>query len=448
MTLELTTTGAVPEQLRSRLERRTARVGVVGLGHLGLPSAEAFARAGYPVLGLDIDPEKIKQLKTGRSYLGHVCSQRIAELVAAGRLQATTDAHELRDADAVVLCVPTPLTDAREPDLSYITGAGQTVGKHLRRGQLVVLESATYPGTTEDLLCPLLEQTGLRAGRDFFLAYSPVREDPGYLRYPARASLRVVGGVDPVSRDLAAALYEPVVGGVILSASTKVAEACKMLESAYRAVNTALVNELKVVFEALGVDVWEVIAAARTKPFGFQAFAPGPGTGGHDVAVDPLYLAWAGRNAGAPARVVELAGDVNRAMPAYVVRRVETALAERGQTIRGSRVCVLGVAYKKNVEDLQQSPALAILGLLKERGAFVAYNDPYIHTLTTARDPALRLDSEPLSPDFLAAQDCVLIVTDHSAYNYDWIVRHAPLVIDTRNATAGVGHGDRRVVKA
>ncbi len=445
MTLETTTAEALAERLRSRLELRTARIGVVGLGGVGLSCAETFAGNGYPVLGLDIDPEKVKQLKTGRSYVGHISSQRITELVATGRLEATLDPQALDAVDVVVLCVPTPLTPTREPDLSYLRCAAQSVRQQLRRGQLIVLESATYPGTTEDLLRPILEESGLRAGRDFFLAYSPAREDPGQAGV---ATPKVVGGLDPVSRDLAVALYEPVVDRVVPVSSPRVAEACKMLESTYRAVNIALVNELKRVLEALGVDIWEVIAAAKTKSFGFQAFYPGPGAGGHAVPIDPVYQAWAGRQAGAPARFLELASAINQARPHQVVQRVAQALQEQGQTIKGSRLCVLGVAYKKNVDDPREAPALTILELLREQGAFVSYNDPYISTLTVARPAAHRLDSEPLSAEFLAAQDGLILVTDHAVYNYDWIVRHAPLVIDTRNAVGTPGTACCRVLKA
>lgn len=448
MTLELTTTGLLPDRLRARLELQTARIGVVGLGVVGLSFAETLAWSGYSVLGYEIDPEKVKHLKTGRSYIRHISSERIAELVATGRLEATTDSSALSEVDVIVICVPTPLTPAGEPDLSCLRAAAQTVGQQLRRGQLIVLESATYPGTTEDLLRPLLEEAGLRAGRDFFLAYSPARDDPGNAHLPSHAAPKVVGGIDEVSRDLAVILYEPVLDGVIPVSSTRVAEACKMLESAYRAVNIALVNELKVLFEALGIDIWEVIAAARTNSLGFQPFYPGPGAGGHAVAIAPLYLTWAGRQVGTPAPFLERASAINRAMPGYVVQRVAQALDEQGKTLRGSRICILGVAYKKNGDDAQESPGLAILQLLLGQGAYVTYNDPHIRTLPCLGPQALRLESEPLSREFLATQDCVLIVTDHSAYNYEWIARHTPLVIDTRNAVDRLGLDSCRVVRA
>jgi UDP-N-acetyl-D-glucosamine dehydrogenase len=448
MALELTTTESIAEQLASRIKLRIAQVAVVGLGYVGLPLAETFAWAGYPVIGFDIDPEKVKRLNTGQSYIGHISSGRIAELISTGRFEATADAHCFEEVDAIIICVPTPLTEAREPDLSYIIQTGKTLKKHLQRGQLVILESTTYPGTTDDLLRPILEESGLKAGRDFFLAYSPEREDPGNPNYSTRNIPKVVGGIDEQSLDLAVALYEPVVEGVIRVNSTRVAEGCKILENTYRAVNIALVNELKVIFDAMGIDVWEVIAAAKTKPFGFQAFYPGPGLGGHCIPIDPFYLTWIARKFGVNTRFIELAGEVNAAMPHYVVKRIGEALNDEGKPIKGSRVCVLGAAYKKNVDDLRESPAFAILELLQQRGAFVSYNDPHVPQLPAMRHHTIRLKSERLTEEFLATQDCVVIVTDHSAYNYEWIAAHARLLVDTRNATAGLASSRCRIVKA
>jgi len=448
MTPELATSGTLAEQLLSRIELRTARVGVVGLGYVGLPLAETFAWGGFPVVGFDIDPEKVKKLRTGQSYIGHIASERVAELVDSGRFEATSNPNCFAEVDAIIICVPTPLTEAREPDLSYIINTGKAISKHLRRGQLVVLESTTYPGTTDDLLQPILEESGLQAGRDFFLAFSPEREDPGNANFSTRTIPKVVGGFDETSGKVAVALYEPIVSGVVAVSSAKVAEACKILENTYRAVNIAMINELKVVFAAMGIDVWEVIAAAKTKPFGFQPFYPGPGLGGHCIPIDPFYLTWAARRVGVHTRFIELAGEVNTAMPRYVVDRVAEALNDQSKPIKGSRVCVLGVAYKKNVDDPRESPALEILELLQKRGAFVSYNDPYIPVIPPMRHHKIRLESETLTESFLATQDCVVIVTDHSSYNYEWIVSHAPLVVDTRNATAGVALGSGRIVKA
>jgi UDP-N-acetyl-D-glucosamine dehydrogenase len=449
MTVELAVTNPLAEDLASRIEQRTARVAVVGLGYVGLPLAETFAWGGYPVLGFDVDEAKVAKLRRGESYIGHICPERVAELVAGGRFDVTSDPARFVEADAIIICVPTPLGEAREPDLSYIVRTGEAIRPFLRAGQFVVLESTTYPGTTEDLLRPILEESGLKAGRDFFLAYSPEREDPGNRDFATRNIPKVVGGMDETSLRLAVALYEPIVEGVVPVSGTRVAEACKILENTYRAVNIALVNELKQVFAAMGIDVWEVIAAAKTKPFGFQAFYPGPGLGGHCIPVDPFYLTWVAKKYGINTRFIELAGEVNTAMPRYVVERVAEALNDDGKAVKGSSICVLGVAYKKDVDDPRESPAFEILEMLRARGARVSYSDPHIPTLPRMRHhPALRLDSTPLTPEFLARQDCVLIVTDHSAFDYDTIVGHAKLVVDTRNATAKCAAAGCRIVKA
>ncbi|MGH7169533.1 MAG: nucleotide sugar dehydrogenase [Gemmataceae bacterium] len=448
MTLDLASSLSLADELFSRIEERTARVAIVGLGYVGLPLAETFAWGGYPVLGFDIDADKVAKLNRGESYIGHICAERVGELVGSGRFEATSDPRRFADADAVIICVPTPLTEAREPDLSYIVNTANTLRSHLRPGQLVVLESTTYPGTTDDLLRPLLEKSGLKAGRDFFLAYSPEREDPGNKDYATRNIPKVIGGLDDTCRKLAVALYEPIVEGVVPVSCTRVAEACKILENTYRAVNIALVNELKTVFTAMGIDIWEVIAAAKTKPFGFQAFYPGPGLGGHCIPIDPFYLTWAARRHGLHTRFIELAGEVNTAMPQRVIERVADALNDDGKALRGSRVCVLGVAYKKDVDDPRESPAFTIMELLQAKGALVSYNDPYISTLPPMRHHTLRMDSQPLSPEFLGEQDCVLIVTDHSAYDWDLVVENTSLVVDTRNATAECAAPRARIVKA
>jgi UDP-N-acetyl-D-glucosamine dehydrogenase len=448
MTLELATKESLAIELLERIEARTAKVAVVGLGYVGLPLAETFAWGGYPVLGFDIDQRKVEQLHKGQSYIGHICSTRVKELVGTGRFDATADPGHFAEADVVIICVPTPLNENREPDLSYIADTGHMLRPHLRPGQLVVLESTTYPGTTEELLQPILEESGLRAGVDFFLAYSPEREDPGNRDFATRNIPKVVGGVNYASSELAVALYEPVVEGVVPVSSTRVAEACKILENTYRAVNIALVNELKGVFHAMNIDVWEVIEAAQTKPFGFQAFYPGPGLGGHCIPIDPFYLTWAARKYGVNTRFIELAGEVNTAMPQFVLNRIAEALNDRGKPFKGSRVCVLGIAYKKDVDDPRESPAFTILELLQRRGAVVSYNDPHIPSLPRMRHHSIQLDSHPLTEQFLADQDCVVIVTDHTAYDYQWIVRHAPLIVDTRNATAGCEAVSGKVWKA
>jgi UDP-N-acetyl-D-glucosamine dehydrogenase len=434
-------------KLLARLASRAARVAVVGLGYVGLPLAETFAWGGYPVIGFDIDADKIARLRRGESYIGHICPERVSELNGSGRFDPTDDPSRFVEADAIVICVPTPLGEAREPDLSYIESTGRTLMPHLRQGQLVVLESSTYPGTTEEVLQPLLEESGLIAGKDFFLAYSPEREDPGNRDFATRNIPKVVGGLDADSRALAVALYEPIVDGVVPVSSIRVAEACKILENTYRAVNIALVNELKGVFTSMGIDVWEVIEAAKTKPFGFQAFYPGPGLGGHCIPIDPFYLTWAARKLGVNTRFIELAGEVNTAMPQYVVDRVVEALNDDGKAVKGSRICVLGVAYKKDVDDPRESPAFPILESLQRRGAIVSYSDPHVSSLPRMRHHALRMDSTPLTREFLTAQDCVLIVTDHARFDYDLVVENARLVVDTRNAL-GDRRGRARIVKA
>jgi UDP-N-acetyl-D-glucosamine dehydrogenase len=448
MTLELIGAASLAEELHSRIEQRTARICVVGLGYVGLPLAETFAWGGYPVLGFDVDDTKVEALKRGESYIGHICAERVAELVGSGRFDATTDPRRFLEADVVIICVPTPLTEAREPDLSCIIGTGQVLRDYLRPGQLVVLESSTYPGTTEEVLRPILEESGLKAGEDFFLAYSPEREDPGNRDFATRNIPKVVGGVNEVSRDLAVAVYTPVVDGVVPVSSTQVAEACKILENTYRCVNIALVNELKGVFFKMGIDVWEVIDAAKTKPFGFQAFYPGPGLGGHCIPIDPFYLTWAARRCGVHTRFIELAGEVNTAMPERVVERIAEALNEVGRPLKGSAVCVLGVAYKKDVDDPRESPAFPILELLQKRCARVTYNDPHVPQLPKMRHHHIQLSSQPLTERFLAEQDCVVIVTDHSTYDYPWLLRYTKCVVDTRNATAGFAAGKCRIWKA
>jgi UDP-N-acetyl-D-glucosamine dehydrogenase len=424
-------------------------VGIIGLGYVGLPLAKAFSQAGFRVLGFDIDPAKVAKLERGESYIGHISSATIRQMQAQG-FSATSDFQRLGEADVILICVPTPLTEAREPDLTYVVHSVQAVAQTLRPGQLIVLESTTYPRTTRDVVLPLLSQRGLQVGVDFFLAYSPEREDPGNPRYSTTSIPKVVGGIEPVSRELAATLYRQVVVEVVPVSTPEVAEACKILENTYRAVNIALVNELKVLYDRMGIDVWEVIEAARTKPFGFQAFYPGPGLGGHCIPIDPFYLTWIARKYGLSTRFIELAGEINTAMPAYVVGKVTDALNERGKPVKGSHILLLGMAYKKDVDDPRESPGFELLDLLLKKGAVVQYNDPHIPVLPKMRHwPHLQpLHSLPLTADTLAAQDCVLIVTDHSAYDYPWIVEHSRLVVDTRNATRHVTRGREKIVKA
>jgi UDP-N-acetyl-D-glucosamine dehydrogenase len=435
-------------RLLASIEARTARVGIIGLGYVGLPLARAFATAGYPVLGFDTDPIKVAKLTNGESYIGHISADSVATMKTKG-FEATDRFERLSEADAIIICVPTPLTEAREPDLGYVIASTQAIAEALREGQLVVLESTTYPGTTRDVVLPILEASGLRAGTDFFLAFSPEREDPGNPTFSAPTIPKVVGGLDPDSLEVARALYGRVVVKVVPVSGPEVAEACKILENTYRAVNIALVNELKVLFDRMGIDIWEVIEAAKTKPFGFQAFYPGPGLGGHCIPIDPFYLSWVARKHGFRTRFIELAGEINTSMPTYVVERVADALNHRALAVKGSKILLLGMAYKKDVDDPRESPGFELMELLLEKGAEVEYNDPHIPSLPPMRRyPDLKRDSLDLSAGTLGSMDCVLIVTDHSSYDWPWIVEHSGLVVDTRNATRGLVVPAGRIVRA
>ena len=436
------------EQLLARIVTRHITIGVIGLGYVGLPLARAFSSAGFSVLGFDTDAEKVARLQRGESYIGHIPPATIAAMLETG-FQPTDRFERLSEADAIIICVPTPLTTAREPDLTFVIKSTEAIARHLRRGQLVVLESTTYPTTTRSVVLPRLEASALLAGQDFFLAYSPEREDPGNPAHAIGTTPKVVGGLDQQSLELAASLYGAIVTSVVRASSLEVAEGCKILENTYRAVNIALVNELKILYDRMGIDVWEVIEAARTKPFGFQAFYPGPGLGGHCIPIDPFYLTWIARQHGLSTRFIELAGEVNTAMPAYVISRVTAALNHRGQAVRGSRVAILGMAYKRDVDDPRESPGFELMDLLLERGATVTYNDPHIPRLPTMRRyPHLKMESQILTDEYLNAQDCVLIATDHSAYDFSRIVAASRLIVDTRNATRDVPEGREKIIKA
>lgn len=418
------------------IESRAATIGVVGLGYVGLPLVRIFARAGYPVIGFDCDAEKVRRLQRGESYIKHIASSEIAALTESGKFHATADMGKLASTKAIVICVPTPLTANREPDVSYIEGTCNDIAASLVKGQLVVLESTTYPGTLREVAKPILEATGMRSGVDFFMAYSPEREDPGNPKHSAAHIPKVVGGMDPKSHKLAVELYRPVVPEVVEVGSPEVAEACKILENTYRSVNIALVNELKILFEKMGIDVWEVIRAASTKPFGFQPFYPGPGLGGHCIPIDPFYLSWIARRHNFHTRFIELAGEVNTSMPEYVIHRVQLALNEHRKSIRGSRVGILGMAYKRDVDDPRESPSFELMERLLELGAEVTYNDPFIPSLPPMRKYHFDgLTSQELSPEYLGALDCVLVATDHTQYDWPRIVRLSRLLVDTRNAT-------------
>ena len=434
--------------LSKAVEDGTATVGVIGLGYVGLPLIDAFTTADFQTMGFDVDQAKVSQLLDGESYIGHISSAKIKQLVESKRFVPTSDMSRLAEVDVIIICVPTPLSASRDPDLTYVRATTKTIAKYLRPGQLIVLESTTYPGTTRSVLLPILESSGRVAGKDFFLAYSPEREDPGNPQFSARGIPKVVGGIDPESQAIAEALYGRAVVSLVPVSTPEIAEACKIMENVYRSVNIAMVNEMKILFDRLGIDIWEVIEAAKTKPFGFQAFYPGPGLGGHCIPIDPFYLSWVARSHGLSTRFIELAGEVNRSMPHYVVDGVNKALNERGKPLRGSRICLLGVAYKKDVDDPRESPAFELFDLLRAAGAQLSYNDPHIPSLPQMRQHDVPdLKSEPLTPEYLANQDCILISTDHSAYDYDFIVEHAPLVIDTRNACREVQQGREKIYK-
>jgi UDP-N-acetyl-D-glucosamine dehydrogenase len=424
-------------QLEARIRARTATVAVVGLGYVGLPLLRAFFQAGFPVLGYDIDAQKIAMLKRGESYLKHLGTDFVRELAKSPKFDATAEPKDLAKADAIILCVPTPLGRHGEPDMSFILTSTQMVGNVLRKGQLVSLESTTYPGTTRGDCLPILAKTGLLAGQDYFLAFSPEREDPGRKDHSTQTIPKLVGGVDDASRDLATMLYAAAIKQVIPVENAEIAEAAKLLENIYRCVNIALVNELKPVLAAMGIDIWKVIEAASTKPFGFQAFYPGPGLGGHCIPIDPFYLTWKAREYGHHTRFIELAGEINNSMPHYVIGRAIDGLNELGKPLRGASVLVIGLAYKPDVDDVRETPAAEIIKLLLEHGASVSYHDPHVPLFAGMRKyREYRMHSVPLSKENLKAADCVLIVTNHSSVDWKAIAEHARLVVDSRNALA------------
>lgn len=433
--------------LLNALRQKTAKVGVIGLGYVGLPLANLFHQKGFRVVGFDIDQRKVDALKAGKSYIGHIPDTRVAELINDGRFEPTVDFAKIGEVDTVSICVPTPLDEYREPDLSFIESTGRAIAPYVKRGQLIVLESTTYPGTTKEVLQPILEAAnGLRAGVDFFLAYSPEREDPGNPNFSTSTIPKVVGGMDAESQAVAVALYEQAAAKVVPVSSMEVAEACKILENTYRAVNIALVNEMKVLFDRMGLSVWEVIDAAKTKPFGFQAFYPGPGLGGHCIPIDPFYLTWLAKRYGLNTRFIELAGEVNSRMPGYVVEQVMRGLNRAGKAVNGAKVALIGIAYKKDVDDPRESPAFEIIEELLQLGADLSYHDPHIPRLPKMRKHDLRMASQPLTPEYLAGQDCVLIVTDHSAVDWSQVVAHARLIVDPRNATGKVAGPREHVI--
>ena len=420
--------------LVAKAQDRSALIGIVGLGYVGLPLAMEFARAGFRVVGFDVSQAVVDSLTQGRSHVQDVASADVARFAKEGAFTATTDLARLREPDVVSICVPTPLSKTKDPDVSYVLAATNAVKRALRRGQLIVLESTTYPGTTRELMLPALEGTGLKVGEDFFLAFSPERVDPGNPKWNTRNTPKVVGGITDTCRRVALEIYGPAIERLVPVSSTEAAELVKILENTFRSVNIGLVNEMAIVCDKLGVNVWEVIDAAATKPFGFMKFTPGPGVGGHCIPLDPHYLAWKMRTLNYRTRFIELAGEINAAMPEYWVARAVDRLNEQSKAVRGSHTLVLGVAYKKNIDDIRESPALDVIRLLRRHGAIVEYHDPHVPGL---KDDDLELKSVPLTPEVLKGADCVLIVTDHSDVDYGLVARHARVVVDTRNALAG-----------
>lgn len=440
-----------PQSLLERIAAKDIVVGIIGMGYVGLPLAVAFGGAGIKVLGFDLDPAKAKKLNAGQSYIKHITSERVAALRKQKLIEATADMKRLGEPDALLICVPTPLTKHHEPDLSYVVATTETIAKHLRPGQIVILESTTYPGTTKEVMQPILERGGLKAGEDFFLAYSPEREDPGNLDFSTAKIPKVIGADDAHSRAIADALYNTFVPKTVPVSSAATAEAVKLTENIFRAVNIALVNELKVVYAAMGIDVWEVIDAAKTKPFGFMPFYPGPGLGGHCIPIDPFYLTWKAREYGQHTRFIELAGQINEAMPEHVVRVLAEALDTRqGIGLNGTSILVLGIAYKKNVDDIRESPALRLMELLEARGAHVDFHDPLVARIGSTREhPTLTArESQPWNLTSFARYNAILLATDHDQIDYGALALVAKLIVDTRNAFARAQANLSSVVRA
>lgn len=438
-------------RLMERIAAHKAVIGIIGLGYVGLPLACLFAEKGFQVVGFDVDTAKVDALNRGATYIEHIPSSRIAALHDAGRFSAKAEFAELRDVDVLIICVPTPLSEHREPDLQYIVKTGMAIASALRPGQIVVLESSTYPGTTREVLKPLLEASGLVSGTDFFLAYSPEREDPGNAFFATSRIPKIVGGDCDTGRDIGVVLYDQIVAGVVPVSNPQTAEFVKLSENIFRAVNIALVNELKVICMAMGVDVWEVIDAAATKPFGFMPFYPGPGLGGHCIPVDPFYLTWKAREFGINTKFIELAGEINAGMPGFVVDQlVEQLNLRQGRAMKGARILLIGIAYKKNVDDLRESPALVIYEALLKRGAHVVYHDPHIEVIKPTREhPTLSgVHSSNLTAQEIGSADAVVILTDHDQIDYALIAQHGSLILDTRNAMARAGIDSAAVVKA
>jgi UDP-N-acetyl-D-glucosamine dehydrogenase len=439
----------IKDDLLAKITNHRATIGIIGLGYVGLPLVLRFGEERFKVLGFDVDPEKVSKLNAGQSYIRHIEASRIQPLLKETLFQATTDFSRLAEADCIIICVPTPLDSKKDPDLQYIEKTGEALTKTLRKGQLISLESTTYPGTTDEILLEQFRSRGLEVGTDYFLVFSPEREDPGNAKFSTRTIPKIVGGTTPACLELGKALYSQVIDRVVTVSSTRAAELVKLLENIYRCVNIALVNELKLLTERMNIDIWEVIDAASTKPFGFTPFYPGPGLGGHCIPIDPFYLSWKAKEFDFATRFIQLAGEINSSIPHYVVERVAAALNDRAKAIKGSKILILGVAYKKDVDDVRESPALEIMEILEDKGAVLAYSDPYIPKLHKMRKHDFsQMSSVPITDDYLGTVDAVLIATDHTGIDYQRIVEKAAVVVDTRNATRGVTKGREKIVKA
>lgn len=434
--------------LLDKINKNEAKIGVVGLGYVGLPLVLEFIHEKFFTLGFDIDTKKVEVLNQGKSYLKHIGSDRVAKACGTKLFEATTDFSRIKEVDCILICVPTPLTRHREPDTSFIAKTSEAIAQYLRKGQLVVLESSTYPGTTEELMKPILEQSGLKGDEDFWVAFSPEREDPNNPSFNTKNIPKVVGANTEIGRQLVKALYDKVIVQTVPVSSSQAAEATKLLENIFRSVNIALVNEMKMIFDKMGINIWEVINAAKTKPFGYMPFYPGPGLGGHCIPIDPFYLTWKAREFEMNTRFIELAGEINTFMPFWVIDKVIDALNDRSKSLKGSKILILGAAYKKDIDDPRESPSFKLMEILINKGALVDYNDPHVPKLPSMRMYKIQRESIPLTPDNIAGYDCLLIATDHSDYDFKFIAEHAQLIVDTRNAMAGISGYEDKIVAA
>ncbi|HCF88616.1 MAG TPA: UDP-N-acetyl-D-glucosamine dehydrogenase [Firmicutes bacterium] len=439
--------GAIGTALKDKIEKHIAKVAVVGLGYVGLPFAVEKGKVGFPVVGIDQNAKRAAKANQGENYIKDVKDEELKDIVAKGKFRATADFAVLSDCDVVVICVPTPLTITKDPDISYIVNVTEQIAAHLHRGQLITLESTTYPGTTTEVILPMLEESGLKVGQDFFLAFSPERVDPGNKRYTTKNTNKVVGGVTPQCLDIATTFYQQTILNVVPVSSPAVAEMTKVFENTYRAVNIALVNEMALLCDRMKIDVWEVLDAAGTKPFGIQSFYPGPGVGGHCIPIDPFYLTWKAREYEYHTRFIELAGEINDQMPYFVVDKVTRALNQKQKALNGAKILILGVAYKKDIDDVRESPILRVMELLRDANAAVSYHDPFVHVIEPHGGSTVRVESVPLTKELLAAVDCTVIGTGHSCFDYDMIATYSPVIVDTRNAMKNVAINRDRIIK-